>query len=240
MPYSISSKIVASAVKLSTLTNRPPTSPFDLTFNVSIPQPLPGISHLLPELGTRLVEQWPAISSDDSFLPLIHDLATMTRYTEAVYDWVFPYIEDDSYMEYINYRNLGIEHRLLSFQTVGVIDAACRIASLLYLNTVLARGWSNNAAIIQILVTRLRGVLEGEIIKWDGLEEVHLWVAFVGASCSHQSADGLFFTVAIRNAVVSLGLASCADAEMMLSRYLFVGRVHGNSLHRIWGTATHA
>ena len=239
MPYKLDSKIVAAAIKVSILTNTPPSFPFTLKFDTPIPQPLPGISHLLPELGTRLLKQWPAISLDDTFVSIIHDLNTMTRYTEAVGDRVFPYIEDNSHLEYINYLIMEVEHRLLSYRTMGVVDAACRTTCLLYLNTVLVRGWSNNAAVIRSLVEQLRDVLNIDSNEWSGLEDVLLWVAFIGASCSHRPADAMFFTVLFEKQTLMLGLDSCEQVLKMLSRYMFVGRVHGVSLHRLWGTVKH-
>ncbi|KAF2691122.1 hypothetical protein K458DRAFT_67548 [Lentithecium fluviatile CBS 122367] len=237
MPYKVASKIVASDIKLATLTNTSPSLPFAITFDVPIPQPLPGISHLLPTLGTRLLQQWAAISTNAAFIPIIHDIVTMTRYTEAVYDWVFPYIEDDSYMEYIGHQNLWIEHRLLSFHTNGVIDEACRIACHLYVNTVLVRGWSNNSAVIRRLVGRLREVLSKGSFEREGLGDMLLWVSFIGACCSHEREDEGSFSTEFEKGVVSLGLESCEAASGLLSRFLFIERVHGEGLKRVWQVA---
>jgi hypothetical protein len=234
IPYDIDYKLVAAAIKLSILTNTPPSIPFNFTFKPHIPQPLPGLYHILPELGAHLLEIWAAMSSVDSVIPTINDLVTMTRYTEAVHQGSFPYLDENAYMDYINFQNMRIEHRLLSYQACGTVDAACRTACLLYLNTVLVRGWSNNTALTRTLVRQLRAVLTQATCKWDAFEQVLLWVTFVGATCSHEPADERFFTTLFESAAAMLHLQSVEDAGQVLSKFLYVERIHECALNRIW------
>jgi hypothetical protein len=235
-PYDIDYKLIAAAIKLSILTNTPPSIPFNLTFNPPVPQPLPGLYHILPELGAQLLETWPAMSSADYIVPTINDLITMTRYTEAVHQRSFPYLDENAYMEYINFQNMHIEHRLLSYQARGVVDAACRTACLLYVNTVLVRGWSNNAALTRSLVRQLRTVMAQATCNWIAFEKLLLWATFVGATCSHGLADERFFTTLFESAAAALHLHSVEDARQVLSRSLYVERIHGGALKRIWMT----
>jgi hypothetical protein len=239
IPYDIDYKLIAAAIKLSILTSTPPSIPFNITFNPPIPQPLPGLYHILPELGTHLLEMWPTMFSVNYIVPTINDLITMTRYTEAVHQGSFPYLDENAYMEYINFQNMYIEHRLLSYQARELVDAACRTACLLYLNTVLVRGWSNNAALTRSLVRQLRSVLAQAMCKWAAFEQVLLWVTFVGATCSHKPADERSFSTLFESAAATLRLQSVKDAEHVLSRCLYVERIHGGALERLWSTVKH-
>ncbi len=76
--------------------------------------PIPDLGKILPKLGSNLVNKWSQISPNKHAVQILYDLATMTRYTEAVFERKFPPCEDDSCHEYANYQNLYIEHRLLS------------------------------------------------------------------------------------------------------------------------------
>jgi len=160
----------------------------------------------------------------------------MTRHTEAVFDWVVPYVEDDSYMEYLQYQNMWIAHRLLGLRTEKGIEEAVKVVGLLYVWTVLVRGYGNNSAMIRGLVACLRKAVERvqvDGVDSDGLEEVVLWVAFVGAHCSWEEEDGLFFADLFWEQARVLEMAEYADLRRRLDEYLFVGTVYGETLRRM-------
>lgn len=195
---------------------------------------------MLPDLGTRLIEQWPHISANERLVSIFYDMARITRYTEAVFDWLFPYSEDDSYYEYINYENLSIEHRLLAHQADNLIEECCRLASILYANTVLVRGYPNAAGILRNTVKALKELLKslmsgdaGLPSLWSPAEDVLFWVLFVGAYCSHQQVEEPFFEDALRCTASVLELASCEDAKALLSTLFFVERIYLERLESI-------
>lgn len=179
--------------------------------------------------------------------PIIHDLAQMTRYTEAVFTWEFPYVEDDSYMEYVNWRNLEIEHRVLSIKSGDVVVEVVRLACLLYINTVLVRGYPIDSAIIQNVLKAFKETLEDSLQEsrhneddhvspWLGLEDVMLWLVFVGSYCSHTMADREYFTDIFRNTAGSLCIESVEQVRVSLAGFLFVERVHGEKLRNLYSS----
>ncbi|OAL50668.1 hypothetical protein IQ07DRAFT_680035 [Pyrenochaeta sp. DS3sAY3a] len=252
MSYKVAATIIACIVKVATLTVSTPSTPFYLSFHAPLPFPLPAISHILPSLGDTLISKWPIILSSPltqqtDLRPIIHDLAQMTRYTEAVFTWEFPYVEDDSYMEYVNWRNLEIEHRVLSIKSGDVVVGVARLACLLYINTVLVRGYPIDSAIIQNVLKAFKEKLEGSLQEsrhneddhvspWLGFEDVLLWLAVVGSYCSHAMADREYFADIFRSTAESLCIESVEQARASLTGFLFVERVHGVKLSNLYSS----
>ncbi|KAH7385616.1 hypothetical protein BKA66DRAFT_461635 [Pyrenochaeta sp. MPI-SDFR-AT-0127] len=246
MSYKTAATVIACIVKLATLTLSTPATPFYLSFHAPLPFPLPSISHILPSLGNMLIIKWPVLLTspltlETDFRPILHDLAQMTRYTEAVFSWNFPYVDDDSYMEYVNFHNLEIEHRMLSVRFEGEIEQAVRLSCILYLNTVLVRGYPVDSAIIQNVLralVKLLGILldtcgkrhEYLVSLWAGFEDVLLWVLFIGVYCSHARKDRDTFRAAFLLTANQLGLATIMQAKDLLSGFFFVNRVHAQKL----------
>jgi hypothetical protein len=224
------------AVKLATLTHTKPLIPFTLKSNISLP--IPSLSHVLPDLGTKLISDWPLISQtvDQEFISTLHDLASMTRHTEAIFDWIFPYTEDDSYYEYINAQNLSVEHRLLLYNPQNLREECVRLTCILYINTCLVRGFPISAAIIQNVVSRLRDSLK-ESLKtndWQTHEDVLFWILFVGAYCTERGTEDEVLAKALDNAVALLGLGSLEDAKALLSTFFYVERIYGIKAKEMW------
>ena len=166
--------------------------------------PLPSISHILPSFASSLIINWPQISPNAKLLTTFHDIAMMTRYTEALYLAAFPYADDDTYLEYLTHQNMYIEYCLLVHTTSNVIEEACRLTCLLYSQTGLVRGYPNESAVIQFTLRPLKTLLQGSVLgfAWAGFEEVQAWVAFMGAWCSVQQEDLAFFAELFRKSCV--------------------------------------
>ena len=237
-PRCIVLNLHSCAVKLATLTHTKPLIPFTLKFNISLP--LPSILHLLPDLGTKLISDWPLISQriDQEFISTLYDLASMTRHTEAIFEWIFPYTEDDSYYEYINAQNLSVEHRLLSYSPQNLREECVRLTCILYINTCLVRGFPISAAIIQNVVFRLRNVLKKslETDDWQTHEDVLFWVLFIGVYCTERGTEDEILVKALDDAVALLGLGSLEDAKALLSTFFYVERIYGVKAKEIWKT----
>jgi hypothetical protein len=156
----------------------------------------------------------------------------MTRHTEAIFEWIFPYTEDDSYHEYINAQNLSIEHRLLSYEPGNSREECVRLACILYVNTCLVRGFPISAAIIQNIVSRLRDVLQTslETDDWQTHENVLFWVLFVCAYCTEKGTEEKVLVEALDDAVAIIGLTSVEDAKAVLSTFFYVERIYGNKV----------
>ncbi|KAH7114203.1 hypothetical protein B0J11DRAFT_540377 [Dendryphion nanum] len=244
LPYSIAIRITASAVKLSTLTYSTPPIPFTLTYVPGLSLPLPAISQLLPGFGSRLTLLWSHIEPSMTFLPTIHDIIAATRCTEAVYHWIYPYAEDDRYYEYINFQNLSIEHRTLGWKMHDDINSDIRIrqdclrfALLLYANTGLIRGYPACAALIHNLVVGMRDSLArkaGNLEIWAGLEEVLLWIVFIGVHCSKGEAEEGFFLGMFREVVNAIGYDGVGTIRTALESLFWVDRIHESSLNEAW------
>ncbi|KAN0121721.1 hypothetical protein V8E51_000047 [Hyaloscypha variabilis] len=257
IPYSVASMTTASIIKYATLSQSAPALPFTLTFP-PIPLPLPSLSQVLPNLATTLLTKYPLLSptQSPSFIPILHDLAHMMRYTEAITSGTFPLTSDDSYHEYANYQNLSIEHRLLCYraarfgsggeEVVGgedLIEYCCVLVVLLFVNTALWRGYPAGSAIIHNMVRRLKEILEveggvgdegGSKGRWVGQGDVLVWVLFVGVYCSWKQAEERFFREALEKLVGFLGVGSLEEMRGILHGFLFVERVHGEVLREIW------
>jgi hypothetical protein len=209
-----------------------------LNFRKAIP--LASIDHVLPTLGSALIHQWPYISTKQDFIPVLHDIVTSTRHTEAASD-SSPRSFDEDYHEFIHYQNLHIEYRLLDFNAESVVEKACRIACLLYVNTSLVRGHPPSAAIIQNLVDALfknlvssdDGSPEVED-PWAGCLHLLFWVLFVGAHCSRQQAREPFFVDSVSQTAALLHLDTWESARTLLEQYLFVDKVYQETLEMMW------
>lgn len=238
MPYATAEQITRAAVKLANLSRSKPVVPFTITFD--FPLPLPNISHMLPALGTQIISKWPDIASNQDLLPIFYDIAIMTRYTEAMYDWIYPYSEDDSYFEFIEFRNLFIEHSLLSYESADQIHECVRLASVLFVSTALSRAYPNESAIIHNNVDALKSCLEvqeldGEelVSTWIGNEDILFWVLFIGTHCSYGQAEEQFFVAALKEVASINSLDSFEDTKALLSSFFFVDRVHLETLNII-------
>jgi hypothetical protein len=238
MPYATAERITRAAVKLANLSRSKPIVPFAM--KLDFPLPLPSIEHILPTLGTQLISKWPEILPNQDLVPIFYDMAIMTRYTEAVYDWIFPYSEDDSYFEFIEFRNLYIEHTLLSYESANQMDECVRLACVLFLSTSLTRAYPNESAIIHNNVEALKGILEvqehdGEELMsiWTGKEDVLFWVLFIGAHCSLRQVEEQFFVETLKEAASIINIASFEAAKVLLSNFFYVDRVHLHTLEII-------
>lgn len=150
-------------------------------------------------------------------------------------------MEDDSYMEYVNFHNLEIEHRMLSVDFEDAVEELVRLSCVLYLNTVLVRGYPVDSAIIQNVLKVHKSILEESLYvrvqgyedlvsRWAGFEDVLLWVLFIGGYCSYAQTDQEFFGAAFITTAAQLGLETVEQAQNFLSRFFFVNRVHAQKL----------
>lgn len=162
----------------------------------------------------------------------------MTRHTEAIFEWIFPYTEDDSYYEYINAQNLSVEHSLLSYDPENLQEECVRLTCILYINTCLVRGFPISAAIIQNVVSRLRDVLKKSLKTddWRSHEDILFWVLFIGAYCTERGTEDEVLVKALDNAVAFLGLSSLGDAKALLSTFFYVERIYGGKAKEMWKT----
>lgn len=156
-------------------------------------------------------------------------------------------MEDDSYMEYVNWRNLEIEHRILSIKLGDPVIDVMRLTCLLYVNTVLARGYPVDSAVIQNLMKVYRNKVEepedaqvhhdeGFLSPWAGFEDVLLWIYFIGAYCSHTMTDRAFFESAFRDTARLLNKRTIEEAQELLSGFLFAERVYAGKLKDLYGS----
>ncbi|KAI3335751.1 hypothetical protein F4824DRAFT_143368 [Ustulina deusta] len=238
LPYNLEFKIVESYIKAFALTQTKPMFPFTLSFGSSTT--LASMDHVLPELGADLILKWPQLSSKQDFLYILHDILTSTRYTQVISESSSRY-KDEEYHERIAYENLSIEHRLLDWNAEGIVEEACRIACLMYVNTSLVRSYRQSAAIIRNLVDALfqtvttPGNVQDEMgHPWGGYPEVFFWVLFMGAHCSYQQAREQFFFDSVWRTAVLLQLDTWEDARSVLSEYLFIDEIYQESLEIIW------
>jgi hypothetical protein len=237
-------------VKLSTLSQSKPIAPFNLSFEISLP--LPNLESLLPRLGARLVQKSAGIWSNDQALGIIYDIITMTRYTETAIEGMVPYHKDDTFYEYVNYQNLSIEHRLLSYPfedglripkttTSNTIENSCRLACILYVNTALSCGYPTSSAIIRNIVKALKEALYGSNSDDTNLEwvlpehnDVFFWVLFMGLHSSLGQHEEQVFQDSLWRMAITTQLASWENAREVLERFLYVDRIHLHSLKQIW------
>lgn len=161
----------------------------------------------------------------------------MARYTEIVYEVDSPNFEDDSYMEYVNWRNLEIEHRTLSISFEEDMAESIRLACLLYGNTVLIRGYPVNSAVIQNILRTFRqrienslrfesGALSKSKSSWPKYANALLWLSFMGAFCAYITDDRSYFKRLFKEISVLLDLKTIRQAQNILSGFLFVDRVY--------------
>ncbi|KAI3319428.1 hypothetical protein HD806DRAFT_259855 [Xylariaceae sp. AK1471] len=238
VPYHLESRIIESYIKAATISQSKPTFPFTLTFSKAIS--LTSTDHVMPALGSALIYKWPHISTKEDFVPILHEIVTTTRHTEAVLDSSSRFSDED-YHEFIHYQNLHIEYRLLDFDVESTVEKACRISCLLYVNTSLVRGYPPSAAIIQNLVNALFENLEiledGQAAMtdtWAGCLDVLFWVLFIGAHCSRQQAHESFFVDGVSRIAALLRLDTWESARTLLSQYLFVDKIYQETLEMIW------
>ncbi|KAF2739840.1 hypothetical protein EJ04DRAFT_572589 [Polyplosphaeria fusca] len=236
LPLRLHSKLLASTTKFSCLTHTHPLLPFTLPHVL-----LPDIPHVLPRLGAALL----ARAEVAHIRPLLHSAVLTTRHTESVCAGTFPYAEDDAYFEAINDLNLSVEHGLLSLAPAASasdpeigdgerrVSESIRLACLLYCNIVLVRGYTRSAAIVRNTVVRLRGEMQGGWGSWEGGREVLFWVLFMGL-CGEEEEGEEFFTGGLREVGRELRLGSIEEAKCLLEGYLFVERVQGEVLGRVW------
>ncbi len=212
--------------------------PFTLSFGSSTT--LASMDHVLPELGADLILKWSQLSSKQDFLYILHDILISTRYTQVISESSSRY-KDEEYHERIAYENLYIEHRLLDWNAEGIVEEACRIACLMYVNTSLVRSYRQSAAIIRNLADALfqtvttSGDAQAEMgHPWGGYPEVFFWVLFMGAHCSYQQAREQFFFDSVWRTAVLLQLDTWEDARTVLSEYLFIDEIYQETLEIIW------
>ncbi|TRX96339.1 hypothetical protein FHL15_002611 [Xylaria flabelliformis] len=237
LSYDLEFKILESYTKASALTLTRPTAPFTLSFGSSTT--LASMDHVLPEIGSALILKWPELSWKQDFLYILHDIVTTTRYTQAISESRSRY--SDEYHERIAYENLYIEHRLLSWNAEGIIEEACRIACLMYVNTSLIRSYRSSAAIIKNLVNTLFQTVvasndaQVEVDNpWGSCLDVFFWVLFIGAHCSYQQAHEMFFFNSVSRTAALLQLKTWEDARTVLTRYLFIDEIYQETLEIIW------
>lgn len=168
-----------------------------------------------------------------------------------------PYAEDDAYYEYVNFQNLAIEHRVLSWD-IGINQSGdrngddvrarqecVRLTLLLYANTGLIRGYPVSAALIHNLVAGLCGKLmsgAGRVEIWGGVEEVLFWLVAVGVHCSEGEAEEAFFVEKFRELVMGMGFRSVEEVKSCLEGFLWVDRIYEKRLRDVWvrlGLNTH-
>ncbi|KAI0451267.1 hypothetical protein F5B21DRAFT_487799 [Xylaria acuta] len=238
LPYNLEFKIVESYTKASILTQTKPMVPFTLSFGSSTT--LASMDHVLPELGSALIMKWPELSWKHDFLYILHDIVTSTRHTQAISESSSRY-SDEEYHERIAYENLYIEHRLVDWNAEGIVEEACRIACLMYVNTSLVRSYQPSAAIIQSLANALfhtvtaSGDAQVEVSHpWGSCLDVFFWVLFIGAHCSYQQAHERFFFDSVWRTAALLQLNTWESARAILSQYLFVDEIYQETLEIIW------
>ncbi|KAI0468716.1 hypothetical protein F4859DRAFT_200324 [Xylaria cf. heliscus] len=239
LPYNLEFKIVESYTKASALTQTKPTVPFTLSFGSSAT--LASMDHFLPELGSAIILKWPTLSSKQDFLYILHDIIITTRYTQITSESSSRYL-DDEFHERIAYENLYIEHRLLDWNAEGVVEEACRIACLMYVNTSLVRSYRPSAAILQNLVSTLfqtvtasgdaQAAPMGE--PWGSCLDVFFWVLFIGAHCSYQQAHKRFFFDSVWRTAVLLKMNTWEEARAVLTQHLFIDEIYQETLEIIW------
>ncbi|KAF2704487.1 hypothetical protein K504DRAFT_506968 [Pleomassaria siparia CBS 279.74] len=236
IPYDLAAKIVTSAVKLAAMTHTTPLVPFVIGFNITLP--ISNVSHVLPDLGSKLISDWPNISkvSDPFFISTLYDMANMTRHTEAVYEVLYPFTEDDSYYQYINAQNLHIEHRLLSYSPGNKREDCVRLACILFVNTCLVRGFPISAAILQNLVAVLRNALRSSLKTndWESHKDVLFWVLCVSAFCTKKETEDGVLVNAFVNVASQLNLDSWEDAKKLLCSFFYVERIYGEKFRHTW------
>ncbi|KAI0190493.1 hypothetical protein EV127DRAFT_511774 [Xylaria flabelliformis] len=237
LSYNLEFKILESYTKASTLTLARPTAPFALSFGSSTT--LASMDQCLPEIGSALILRWPELSRKQDFLYILHDIIKSTRYTQAISESSSRY--SDEYHERIAYENLYIEHRLLSWKTEGIVEEACRIACLMYVNTSLIRSYRSSAAIIKNLVNALfQTVVASNDAQveahnaWGSCLDIFFWVLFIGAHCSYQQAHERFFFNSVWRTAVLLQLKTWEDARTVLAQYLFIDEIYQETLEIIW------
>lgn len=180
-------------------------------------------------------------------MQVFHDLAEMTRYAELVRRRLATGVEDDD-EDFFDTQNLFIEYRLLSYRFDPVteeflgdntIEGCCRLASLLYVNTVLWIAYTSAAAVLRSPVGALKIALETlpESIKqtfWAPYSDLLAWVLFLGAHCSKDQVERPFFIMELAKVVVFNGWRDLEETRQRLMGFFYVDRMYGASLAEVW------
>lgn len=180
-------------------------------------------------------------------MQVFHDLAEMTRYAELVRRQLPTGVEDDD-EDFFDTQNLFIEYRLLSYRFDSItgeflgdnsIEGCCRLAALLYVNTVLWIAYTSAAAVLRSPVIALKVALDSidESMKqtfWAPYSDILAWVLFLGAHCSRDQDERPFFIMELAKVTVFIGWRDLEEMRQTLMSFFYVDRVYGASLAEIW------
>ncbi|KAI1178840.1 hypothetical protein F4777DRAFT_37681 [Nemania sp. FL0916] len=239
LPYPLEYRILEAYIKAATVSLTRPTIPFTLELRKAMP--LAGIEHVLPDLGSALIQNWSQLSLDQTFISILYDIITTTRHIQARSEngaWC----SDEDYHESIACKNLRIEYELLNWRASNTIEKACRIACLLYVNTCLIRAYRPSAAIIRNLVNALCETLKNSpgseaegTSPWTYCPDMLFWVLVIGAHCSRQQPENeRFFLESVWQVATLLNLHTWNAARNLLAHYLFIDDVYQETLEMIW------
>jgi hypothetical protein len=191
--------------------------------------------------------------------PIIRHIADFTRYTEIYRrrqnQEICDEESDDNHMVYIERQLLSIpfDHHHLHIDNSS-IEGCCRLAMLLFVNTVLWHGthtrafcfikrgltitigWSSNPNIIRSLVIRLKIALEGMDLQafYGSYPNMSIWVLFLGGNSSVWQTERAWFVSQLASANISLSLGHWEDVRESLLGFFYLDSAHQDAFQALW------
>ncbi|GAD92093.1 hypothetical protein NFIA_080900 [Paecilomyces variotii No. 5] len=240
-------EIIRTDIKISIVSLTKPIFPFVKPVRRTS-KPILAVDAEIARLASNLLNlPDPGVLFSPDMMQVFHDLAEMTRYAELVRRRLPTGVEDDD-EDFFDTQNLFIEYRLLSYRFDPIteeflgdntIEGCCRLASLLYVNTVLWIAYTSAAAVLRSPVGALKVALETlpESIKqtfWAPYSDLLAWVLFLGAHCSKDQVERPFFIMELAKVVIFNGWRDLEEARQRLMGYFYVDRMYAASLAEVW------
>ncbi|KAJ9221667.1 transcriptional regulator family: Fungal Specific TF [Paecilomyces variotii] len=247
LPLTVVSQIATTDVKISIVGLTKPIFPFVKPIRRTT-KAIPAADADIARIASNLLTlPDPSVLFSPNMMQVFHDLAEMTRYAELVRRRLPTGVEDND-EDFFDTQNLFIEYRLLSYrfdpiteEFVGdnTIEGCCRLAALLYVNTVLWVVYTSAAAVLHVPVKALKVALEtlDESIRqtfWAPYSDLLAWVLFLGAHCSKDQIERPFFIVELAKVVISSGWRDVEEMRQRLMGFFYVDRMYGASLVEVW------
>jgi hypothetical protein len=209
-------------------------------------------------LASRLLSlSSPSIFEKD-MVDIFSDLRDLVIHTEL---WRRGNVQGMRYEEFGDDQRVNIEHKLLSLpfechQWMGdnSIQGCCRLAALLFINTVLWLGknpalllfievksnttiaWKPASAVLRSLVIALKRSLEGMELQavWEPHSDMLVWILFLGANSALGQVERPWFVSQLAREVISLDLKCWENARALLLKIFYLDRVQQDGFQVVW------
>lgn len=181
---------------------------------------------------------------DSELISIIRDLCDATLWREFYVDGLEKLSADGE--SHLTTKRFEVEYRLITlpfqlcYNTEDTIQETCRVALLIF-STSSIMLLPPASGCCRSLVRQLMEALDqpGCDLQtlWAGLNDVLIWILFLGAHISIGQPEQGFFVAEIARCAHVLGLRELEEMRLLLVRFFYLDRVYQASTRMIWDEA---